>query len=382
MFYFLCKVIPYGNHIGKASPTILNLVCLQKQGLFLKCFSSSSNGQSFTVSYLINKCGFSPETAASATKYVYFENPEKPDSVIQFFRDHGFSETQISNFIRRRPRLLLSNPEKSLLPKLEFFKSKGLLSSDVAKIISSYANILHRSLEKQIIPSFDFFKKFLQSDSNTIQAVKRFKEILASDVDTSAAPNIELLRENRVPELHIITTLKYQPRALMMNSKRFEEIVEEVKEMGFNPLRLKFMVAVIAMTSMSKSTRARKADVYKRWGWSDNDVLAAFGRCPWCMMASEDKIDGVMDFLVKKLDVDASCIAKHPQVMTLSLDKRIIPRGSVIQVLLSKGLLKTLNLNKIFDTKEKSFLEKYVLPHEKESSELLKLYQVKLDLAR
>ncbi|KAJ7980236.1 Transcription termination factor like [Quillaja saponaria] len=377
MFYFLCNFIPSGNHIGKASPTILNLVYLQK-----KFFSSSSNGYSFTVSYLINKCGFSPETAASASNYVHFENPEKPDLVIDFFRDHGFSETQISKVIRRRPSLLLSNPEKSLLPKLEFFKSKGFLSSDVAKIISSYGGILHRSLEKKIIPSFDFFKQVLQSDSNIIQAVKRFNKILVKDVDTYAAPNIELLRENGVPESYIITTLKYQPSSLVMNSKRFKQIVEEVKEMGLNPLRLKFMVAVVSMTTMSKSTRARKADVYKRWGWSDKDILDAFGRCPLCMMASEDKIEGIMNFLVEKLGCDACRIAKHPQVMTLSLDKRIIPRGSVIQVLLSKGLVKGLNLTSIFDTKEKSFLEKYVLPHEKESSELLKLYQAKLDLAR
>lgn len=82
------------------------------------------------------------------------------------------------------------------------------------------------------------------------------------------------------------------------NPIQFKVTVKEVKEMGFNPLTLLFVKAVYALTSLSKSTWAKKTDAYKKWSWSDKDDLEAFRKSPSCMKMSEDKIDGVMDFLV------------------------------------------------------------------------------------
>lgn len=51
---------------------------------------------SFTVSYLIESCGLSPETAISASKFVNFKSSKKPDSVILLLREYGFENAQIS----------------------------------------------------------------------------------------------------------------------------------------------------------------------------------------------------------------------------------------------------------------------------------------------
>jgi hypothetical protein len=81
---------------------------------------------SFTVSYLVNSCGVSPKSAILASKRMNFENTERPDSVLNFLKEKGFSHTQISKVVRAHPRFLLSDPEKTLLPKIEFFRSLGL----------------------------------------------------------------------------------------------------------------------------------------------------------------------------------------------------------------------------------------------------------------
>ncbi|GMY27684.1 transcription termination factor MTERF15, mitochondrial-like [Fagus crenata] len=315
-----------------------------------RCISSTSNQHSFTVSYLIN--------------HFNFETPDKADLVISFFKNNGFSHSQISNIVRRLPPLLLSDPQKTFLPKLEFFMSKGFTSSDIATLVSRNPEILKRSLKNHVIPSFVFFKNLLGTDENTITAIKRFSGILIEKLGTRVVPNINLLRENGVPESNICALLKHSPRVIIKNVVRLKEIVEEVKEMGFDPLKFCFVQAVFAMSGMNKSTRERKVNAYKKWGLSEEEILEAFGKCPYCIMKSEDKIMRVMDFFVNKMGLEASLIVKHPVLLSLSLEKRMIPRVSVIEVLLSKGLVvkKNIYLPTVFMYSENLFLQKFVTP--------------------
>ncbi|KAF3968348.1 hypothetical protein CMV_007754 [Castanea mollissima] len=226
-------------------------------------------------------------------------------------------------------------------------------------------------------------KADIVSEAKTIESIKRFMGVLKCNVETLVAPNINTLRENGVPESNIVTLLQNQPRTFMVNPVRFRETVEEVKEMGFNPSRWKFALAVFALRAMSKSTWERKVDVYKKWGLSENDIFLAFGRHPWCMMASEDKIMRVMDFLFNKMGMDSSLFVKRPGLVSLSLEKRLIPRGFVFQGLLSKGLVKKdFNMYLLFECPERIFVQKYIMPHKEEASELLKLYKEKMDSAK
>ncbi|KAM4118870.1 hypothetical protein ACJW30_03G016000 [Castanea mollissima] len=387
MLNFLYKAIHHGTCCSTSTiraPQNLYTVRTHIALLLLSSFkyiSSTSNQHSFTVSYLRNPCGFSPEAALSASKHVNFENPHKADLVISFFKHHGFSQTQISNVIREYPRVLASDPHKTLLPKLEFFHSKGFTTSDIATVLSRNSRILKRSLKNHIFPSFVFFENFLGTDGNTITAVRRFPGILIVKLDTHVVPNINLLRENGVPESNICTLIKKCPRIITTGAIRFKEIVEEVKEMGFNPLGLSFILAIFAMRGMNKSTWERKVNAYRRWGLSEEEILVAFGRSPQCIMASEDKIMRVMDFLVNKMGLEASLIVKRPKLLNFSLEKRLIPRALVIQVLQSKGLIKKLfYLPAVFEDAEELFLQKFVMPYEKEASELLQLYKERLEL--
>ncbi|KAI9075862.1 hypothetical protein K1719_042142 [Acacia pycnantha] len=382
----LRNVVPVRRHIiNTISPSISQqLLCVQSQWLpstVRYCNSISSNGLSFTVSYLVDTCGFSPQQAASASKYLTLETREKPDLVIDFLKKLGFSESQILRFTRQFPQCLRSDPEQTFLPKIEFFISRGISSSDIPKLLCSHPNIMRRSLDRQIIPSFDFFRDLFQSDDKLIKALKSCSGILI-DSNTRVLPNMKLLREAGVPESNVIKLLLLYPRAFTINTSRFKMIVEELQEMGFDPSQYLFIVAVYALSSTSKSTWLKKANVYKKWGWSDEDIVAAFRRSPYSMKMSEYKIDAIMEILVEKLGCPPSTIPKYAVVLLLSRNKRIIPRASVIQVLLSKGLVKREKLLGAFKLSEKDFLRRFVFCHELEANELLELYRSKLDLAR
>ncbi|KAK6930136.1 Transcription termination factor, mitochondrial/chloroplastic [Dillenia turbinata] len=355
---------------------------IQKLCILLRPISTNQTQQhSFTVSYLINSCGVSPEAALSASKYINFETPEKPNSVLALLKAHDFSKSQISHVIGQAPQVLGSDPQRTLLPKLDFFRSVGFSEAEIAKIISAAPSIFKRSLKNQLIPSYNYFKNLLGSHKNAIAAIKRFSTVLLFDLDTYVVPKIEILRQHGVPDKNIVTLLTYQPRVIMTTTDIFKDTVEDVKKMGFNPLRLKFVLAIHAKRAMNLSTWERKIEVFKKWGWSEEDVLVAFGKNPWCLMASEDKIMRVMNFLVNEIGFESSSIVKRPAVFTLSLEKRIVPRCSIIQILVSRGLLKrNSGFLRMLDISEKDFLKSVTSFCKEDASKLVKMYREKLRL--
>jgi mTERF domain-containing protein len=54
------------------------------------------------------------------------------------------------------------------------------------------------------------------------------------------------------------------------------------------------------------------------------------------MSLSIDKINSVMSFWVNQLGWDAMAIAKSPYVLSLGLEKKIIPRAHLCSILLVK----------------------------------------------
>ncbi|XP_059654550.1 uncharacterized protein LOC132301301 [Cornus florida] len=313
-----------------------------------------------------------------------FETLDKPDSILTLFRNHGFTETQISVLIRKLPLVLVLDLDKTLLPKIEIFQSKGVSTEDIIKILSAAPGVFRRSLENQIIPTYNFFKALLKTEEKTIVVIKRFAGILLyDDLHIYIEPNIEALREIGVPKSNIVVLFTKKPQAFTAIADRFKKIVKEVKKMGFNPTTMMFGAAIHALMAMSKSTWEKKVEVYKKWSLSEDEILVAFGKNPRFMMVSEDNIMGIMNFFVNKMGWESSIVVRRPVLASLSLEKRIIPRCLVCEILLLKGLIKKdFGLDWFLESPESYFLKNFVKKYEEEAPEPLKLYQEKLNLSK
>ncbi|GLT53764.1 hypothetical protein SLA2020_270140 [Shorea laevis] len=310
-----------------------------------------------------------------------FENPERPDSVLNLLKQNGFTPTQISKLVRIHPLLLLSDPEKTLLPKIEFFISVGVSSSDLTGILSSNPSLFARSLKKQLIPCYDFLKTVLLVEEKVLTTLKRSPRAFLCNVTNNMAPNIALLRQLGVPQSSISFLVSNYSSEAFTKHTRFVEAVHQVMEIGFNPLKMVFVHAIQVLLKMSKPKLESKLELYKRWGWSKDMALLAFKRNPICMLLSEEKITKAMDFLVNKMGWLSANIATNPAVLLFSLEKRIMPRFSVIQILLAKDLVKNdLSLSTILLPKERIFLEKFVTKFQNDIPQLLNVYQGKTDL--
>ncbi|XP_059438914.1 transcription termination factor MTERF15, mitochondrial-like [Corylus avellana] len=350
-------------------------------GLFESNETQQEEKHSFTVSYLINSCGLSPKSAILASQRMNFENPERPDSVLNLLKENGFNNTQISKIVRVRPLFLLSDPEKTLLPKIEFFRSVGVSSSDLPVILSSNPSLFSRSLKNQLIPCYDFLKSVLLVEEKVVTTLKHSPRAFLYNVTNNMAPNIALLRQLGVPQSSISFLVSHYPYRAFTKHTRFVEVVNLVMEMGFNPLKMMFVHAIQVLLKMGKPKLESKLELYERWGWSKDMALSAFKRNPICMLLSEEKITKAMDFLVKKMGCLSANIAINPAVLSFSLEKRIMPRFSVIQILVAKDLVKNdLSLSTILLPNERRFLEKFVIKYQDDIPQLLNVYQGKKDV--
>ncbi|XP_010023743.2 uncharacterized protein LOC104414367 [Eucalyptus grandis] len=349
--------------------------------LLLRFSSTSSKSPSFTVSYLVNSCGLSPESALSASKLVKFETPSRPDAVIGVFKDRGFTPAQISHIVRRFPASLSLDPDKTLLPKLHYFGSSGFSDLELAKLVVAVPKILRRSLEQHLVPTFHYISNLLQSDEKAVAAIGRAPRLLYDDPQAELVPEITTLRSAGVPEENIRHLVLYHGQIFWCRSLQFDETMNRVKAMGFDPSKLIFVAALHVIMGMSESMWRRKIGVYGKWGWSEEVVVLAFRKYPLCMALSESKITAAMDLFVNVLGLDSLVISQRPLALMYSLRKRIVPRGSVYQVLLSKGLSKPCSLTALLTVSEEKFLEKFVTSNLGEAPQLLALYNEKMGLA-
>jgi mTERF domain-containing protein len=314
---------------------------------------------------------------------VHLESPEKPDSVIKLLKNYGLNETHISQLVKKCPILLIYNADKTLLPKLEFFSSIGLSGTDLARIFRFNANILTLSLDASIRPCYDIMKT-LQIPQEKIPYFISNYHLFNAKLLTNVARNIPVLKAHDVPQSSFPLWVPLYFTALAFDSEKVKANVKRVMSMGFLPSSTTFMRALYVISVTDASKWEQKMEFYNKWGWTEHDVLLAFRKNPLFIAFSEKNVSPKMEFFLNKMGCQPADLAGRPDILTYSLEKRIIPRCSVIRLLQLKGLIvkEDVSINTILQKSEKWFLKRFVIKYQEQVPELLSIYEEKISLAK
>ena len=170
------------------------------------------------------------------------------------------------------------------------------------------------------------------------------------------------------------------PSVVCWKEGKFSRSVKSVIEMGFDPLRCSFVKEVQVIYEGTESPWEHRMEVYRRCGWTDYEIMLMFRQGPYIMKSSEKKIMSGMDFLVNRMGWQPAAIARFPIVFLLNLEKRTIPRCSVVKVLRMKGLVKkNLSLSAILACTGRVFLDKFVVKYQEDIPHLFNVYKGKMD---
>jgi len=96
-----------------------------------------------------------------------------------------------------------------------------------------------------------------------------------------------MLIQNGVSDSNIKTLLREQTR--IFKRRDMLKSVKELKDLGFNPSKTTFAVALHAKTTVNNTLWKEKVDAFKKWGCSEEDSLEAFRKKPYCMLTSIEK---------------------------------------------------------------------------------------------
>ncbi|KAJ4823469.1 hypothetical protein Tsubulata_034629, partial [Turnera subulata] len=295
---------------------------------FSQCISTSSIENPFAASYLTNRFGFNPESALRASKYLRFKSHEKPEILKRSLENYVIpvfncvKDVGTANPIgARRLMCIIAGVElrkrslrclRNVLCSWASLRKKNSAVMDFVvdklgwglSVFAQYPVLFGLSLEKRIIPRDSVIKFLLSRD---------------------------LIEKNSY---------------ILGNYGWLKQTVEELKEMGFNASKRNFVTAMVVEAGHSQSNWSKKIDMFKK--------------CPLFMGHSEEKNSAVMDFVVNKLGWGLSVFAQYPVLFGLSLEKRFIPRDSVIQFLLSRDLIeKKCYTPRVFKLTDAVFLDKY-----------------------
>lgn len=108
---------------------------------------------------------------------------------------------------------------------------------------------------------------------------------------------------------------------------------------------------------------AKKIDVYKSFGWSDEHIRTMTRNYPSCLSSSEVRICKQLTFLMNEVGCTSEYLASHSRLLTHSLEKRVIPRYRVLKILNEKHLKKGVGLFTAVSMTPSKFMEVLLLPY-------------------
>lgn len=171
MLHLICKRL---QHTGSVAST-------RALGLFFSAsslkptldISNSTDPQSLTVSYLVNSCGLSLESAISASKKLHIGTTDQPDSVLTLLKSIGLGGSQIRSLIVKRPLILVADASKTLKPNVEVFGSVGFFGTNLVKMLTKHPCFL----EVDASSTVEFFRAYGFSTEQISVLTRKYPEL-------------------------------------------------------------------------------------------------------------------------------------------------------------------------------------------------------------
>lgn len=154
-----------------------------------------------------------------------------------------------------------------------------------------------------------------------------------------------------------------------------EVLLKRVQELGFPRGSSMFVSGLVSLTCVSPYVFKTKLELFKSFGWTEGEFVAALNKSPFVVCLSEENIRKKMKFLVERAGCPQSYIAFHPTLLNFSLEKRLMPRLHVVEILKSNESVKIKpNLYHIMSYPEKTFMEKIVVRYKEVAPKLHETY--------
>ncbi|CAD5172767.1 unnamed protein product [Musa acuminata subsp. malaccensis] len=270
---------------------------------------SGAPQSSFMAEYLVSSCGFDPDEAAKASKLLSgIESRHQPDSVLGFFKSHGFDNTQMKRVLSVNPQWLLLDVEKTLAPKFRALQDLGFSCSDITHLVSSNNAVISHKLQN-VLSKIQFWQGTLGSNDLLMKLCKRNRWFLSYSIEKKIQPNIEILRDFGITDQKLSMILRHRPLLLAQKAETLKALISRVEDLGVARTSGMFPLTLTVLHNVSEKNFKAHLEFFKGFGWSEDDFLAAFRKTPTLVSCSLKNLQRKMEFLVNETRCTPSYLA-------------------------------------------------------------------------
>ncbi|KAG0537056.1 hypothetical protein BDA96_03G115000, partial [Sorghum bicolor] len=302
------------------------------------CTSNSAATAAFSLEdYLVAACGIAPAQAREVSKKAFHQLSKishsrfisaasNPDAIVALLSGAGLSRADIAAVVSAYP-LLLRASVKRISPRLLALRDRaGLSTQQIARFLLVGPHAICRS---DVVPKLQFFISFYGSFEQVLVVLKRNNRLFNSSLENLIKPNIALLRQWGVP--NIVQLCSTSAWVLTFNAERVKEFLLRAEQLGVSPTSRMFRHAVAASANNPKEKVAAKLEFFNRTlGCSESEVSTAVSKMPAIIGLSDEILLRKIEFLVNEAAMEPQYIVERPVLLTLSLEKRLVPRHYVM----------------------------------------------------
>nr|CAB3470074.1 unnamed protein product [Digitaria exilis] len=338
---------------------------------------SASRSVVFAVEeYLVSACHLTPAQALKASKVLsHLKSPSRPDAVLAFLSGLGLSDADIAAAVAYDPKLLCSEVERTLAPRLAELQDLGLSPSQIACLVLVDPARFRRPT---VVSKLQYYVPLFGSFENLLQALRSNAYLLSSDLEGVVKPNVAFLMECGLDACDIAKLSFPVPRLITTNPERVRAMVERAEAVGVPRGTRMFRHALLAVAFLSEEKIAAKVEFLKKtFRWSDAEVGVAVSKLPLVLKHSKDRLHRMSEFLITQVGLEPEYIAHRPALLTYSLERRLMPRHCVVKFLKEKGLLEQdRSYYTAVQVSENVFVEKFICPYSEAAPSLAQDYAV------
>ncbi|KAG6495820.1 transcription termination factor MTERF8, chloroplastic-like [Zingiber officinale] len=329
----------------------------------------------FMAQYLVNSCGFDQEKATEASKLLKgIQSRQQPDSILAFLKSYGFDDGSTKRLLLLFPKCLLLDVEKAFAPRFRAFEDLGLSPSDIVNLVRSNPSTIKMKHER-IVSKIEFWQGLLSSKDALVKLIKTNRGILTYSIENKIKPNLELLRECGLDGPKLASILRNRPKIVAQNADFLKSLISRAEDLGVPRTSEMFHRILCALFTVSSEKFKMQMELFRSFGWSENDFVAAFHKCPTFPLKSSMTLQRTMEFLINEAGYASSYIAIRPVLLIMSLERRLIPRHRILATLKSRGHCESdYKVTTYIMATEAKFVEKYITLYKDRYPDLSELY--------
>ncbi|KAK8457829.1 hypothetical protein SEVIR_3G253400v4 [Setaria viridis] len=192
-------------------------------------------------------------------------------------------------------------------------------------------------------------------------------------------PAVEAFRRHGLPEESIAKLLLIHLGVLMVPVDRIAEAFDDLQDLGLRVTDTGFLYGFRVISILKRETWVRKVALYRSFGVCEADLLRAFKTQPTILLVSDESVKKKIRFYLDVLKVGIGDVMAQPMILSLSLEKNIMPRCAVLSVLMREGKIeRKLNLMPALLSNLKVFSARFVWRYAKDVPDVVKAFEGKI----